>query len=96
MTEAPTTIRLNEQNRKNVDRFSKLTNRSRSYIINEALEAYVQERIAYVEELDQAVASIDREPTYAADDVFAWMKTWGTEEEKPLHESPLNSQTNNS
>ncbi len=93
MTAAPTTIRLNEQNRKNVDRFSKLTNRSRSYIINEALDAYVQDRIAYVEELDQAVASIDNEPTYEAEKVFSWMNTWGTEEEKPLGDSPLGSQT---
>ena len=92
MTAAPTTIRLNEQNRKNVDRFSKLTNRSRSYIINEALNAYVQDRIAYVEELNQAAASIDNEPTYEADGVFSWMKTWGTEVEKPPGDSPLVSQ----
>ncbi len=94
MTATPTTIRLNEQNRENIDRFSKLTNRSRSYIINEAVEAYIQDRIHYVEKLDKAVASIDSQPTYAGEDVFSWMKTWGTEEEKPLDQSPLVSQTN--
>lgn len=49
MAAAPTSNRLNEKNRKNVDRFSKLTNRSRTYTINQALDAYVQDRIAYVE-----------------------------------------------
>ncbi len=95
-TSTPTTIRLNEQNKENVERFSKLTNRSRSYIINEAIEAYVQDRISYVEELNQAVASIDTDPTYSAEDVFSWMKTWGTDEEKPFSESSLVSQPNDS
>lgn len=93
---SPTTIRLNDQNRKNVERFSKLTNRSRSYIINKALEAYVQDRISYVEELNQAVASIDTDPIYSSDDVFSWMKTWGTKEEESFSESSLSSQSNDS
>ena len=50
---------------------------------------------AYAEELNQAVASIDKEPTYEADDVFSWMKTWRTEDEKPLSESALGVQSKN-
>ena len=95
MTTTPTTVRLKEQNRENLDRFSKLTKRSRSFIVNEAVEHYMKNRIHYLEELNAAVDSIDTEPTYPADEVFAWMNSWGTDEEKPLEETGLFSKTHN-
>ena len=58
-------------------------------IINEAVEQYLKDRIAYLEDLDRAVASIDTHPTYTADEVFGWMSTWGTEDEKPLEKAAL-------
>ena len=45
--------------------------------------------------LDQAVASIDIESTYEAEDILSWMKTWGNEEEQPLGDSPLVSKQYN-
>lgn len=93
MPATPTTVRLKEQNRKDIDRFAKLTKRSRSFIINEAVELYMKNRIHYLEELNAAVDSIDSEPTYPAKEVFAWMNTWGSDEEKPLEESDLLSRS---
>jgi len=83
----PTTVRLTDRNQENIERYTKLTKRSRNYVINEMLDAQLEDRIAYLEELNEAVASIDTEPTYDAEDVFAWMKTWGTDEEKPLEQT---------
>ncbi|PID44238.1 MAG: transcriptional regulator [Proteobacteria bacterium] len=82
-TAVPTSVRLTEENAKNIEQFSKLTRRSRSFLINEALEAYIKDRMAYVQELQEAVASIEAEPSYAAEDVFTWMQSWGTESELP-------------
>jgi predicted transcriptional regulator len=82
----PVTARLSDAARINLDRFAKLTKRSRSFIINEAVESYLQSRMAYLEDLDAALTSIDNAPTHNADDVFAWMNTWGTENEKPASE----------
>ena len=45
---------------------------------------FVQHRWAYLNELDDAVASIDKGATYVGDDVFAWMDKWGTKHEAPL------------
>lgn len=44
MTQAanPTSVRLTEENARNIEQFAKLTRRSRSYLINEALEAYIK------------------------------------------------------
>ena len=77
----PVSIRLEDKNRENIDRFAKMTKRSRSFIVNEALEVYLVDRMAYVEELNAAIASIDTEPSYSNDQVHTWMRAWGTEDE---------------
>ncbi|PWQ99665.1 CopG family ribbon-helix-helix protein [Leucothrix pacifica] len=86
----PVTVRFSEETRNNLSQFAKLTNRSRSYVINQAVEAFLSTRMAYLQELNEAVESVDSQPTHAAKDVFDWMQTWGTEEEKPLTETKLN------
>jgi len=83
----PVTVRFNEETRNNLTQFAKLTNRSRSYVINQAVEAFLATRMAYLDELNAAVDSIETHPTYAAKDVFDWMHTWGTEEEKPFDQA---------
>ena len=42
---------------------------------------------AYIAEIDAAVASIKTEPCYAAEDVFAWLRSKGTENELPKPKS---------
>ena len=79
-------VRLPEDVRDNVDRLAKVMNRSRSFIINEAVQRHTNERLAYLKELDEAVAAIETEPTYHMKDVRAWVQTWGTDDEKPLSE----------
>ena len=85
----PTSVRLPDDVRSQADKLARLTDRSRSYVVAEAVRHYTGERLAYLQELNEAVASIDTEPTYAADDVLAWMHTWGTEDEKPLDEANI-------
>lgn len=87
----PMTIRLSENTRSKVDHLAKRTKRSRSFIINEAVEHYLEDRLAYLEDLDEAIASIDTNPTYAADEVFEWMSTWGTKDEKPFEKAKRSS-----
>lgn len=64
-------IRLADKNRENIDRFAKLTKRSRSFIINEALDTYLTDRMNYIEDLDAALASIETKPSYNSDLVHA-------------------------
>jgi len=88
---SPLSIRLPDAVKKQVDQLASLTDRSRSYLITEAVEKYVAERLAYLHDLDEAVAAIDTEPTYAADDVLTWMGTWGTDEEQSFSEANIPS-----
>ena len=43
----------------------------------------LRDRLTSAEELQEAIDSIETEPTYAAEDVHKWMKSWGTENELP-------------
>ena len=79
----PVSIRLNDRNKANVDRFAKMTRRSRSFVINEALEAYLKDRIRYLDELNEAVADAQSGYGHSSEQVHAWMKSWGTKNESP-------------
>jgi len=72
-----------------VDSYASMTKRSRSFIVKEAIAAYMGERVAYLSELYEAVASIDTHPTYDFNKVTNWTKTWGTKDEKSLSKEDL-------
>lgn len=85
----PVSVRLEDQNRENVDRFAKMTKRSRSFIINEAVEAYLKDRIQYLVELDEAVADAHSGYGHSSDQIHTWMKSWGSENELPAPEPDI-------
>ncbi len=77
-------VRLPDETRKNVDKLATLTKRSRSYIINEAVNAYVNDRIAYLADLDEAVESAKSGPNHSGEQIFKWMRSWGQADELPM------------
>jgi len=79
----PVSVRLENKNRKNIDHFSKITKRSRSFIINAALEDYLKDRIKYLGELDDAVSQAENGEIHTSDEIHTWMKSWGTKNELP-------------
>jgi len=79
----PISIRLEDQNKANVDHFAKITKRSRSFIINEAVEAYMQDRIKYFNELDEAIEEVHSGAGHSSENIHKWMKSWGTKDELP-------------
>ena len=89
MADSTFSVRLPEQLKKDVDSYASMTKRSRSFIVKEAIAAYMAERAAYLSELNEAVASIDTEPTYDFDRVSKWTKTWGTKGKQPLTDVDL-------
>ena len=89
MPDTTFSVRLPEQLKNDVDSYASMTKRSRSFIVKEAIAAYMEERAAYLNELNEAVASIDTHPTYDFDKVTSWTKTWGTEAEKSLSDVDL-------
>jgi predicted transcriptional regulator len=77
----PISVRLDGQNQQNLDRFAKMTKRSRSFIVNEAVQAYMKDRIQYLEELNEAVEDAQSGYGHSKDQIHAWMHSWGVEDE---------------
>jgi predicted transcriptional regulator len=77
-------VRLPEGVRSQVDEIARVTKRSRSFIINEAVALYVRDRAAYARELDEAVKSAQSGVGHSADQVFAWMDAWSAGDKQPL------------
>ncbi len=83
-TTPATTIRLSEKTRSQVDKFAKLTHRSRSFVIQEAVETYLQDRLQYLEELASAVDDAKSGYGHSQGQVNAWLNSWGTDAESPI------------
>jgi predicted transcriptional regulator len=86
-------VRLPDATRKNVDKLASLTKRSRSFIINEAVEAYVKDRIAYLVDLDTAVQSAEVGPNHSGEQIFSWMRSWGKADELPSPQPDIPKRT---
>ncbi len=76
-------VRLSDSVKSQVDELARLSKRSRSYIVQEAIASYVQDRAAYLREIDEAVLSAESGLAHSGEQIFGWMKTWGTDNEMP-------------
>ena len=88
----PISIRLANENQVNVDRLAKMTKRSRSFVINEAIEAYMRDRIQYLEDLNEAVMDAQSGYGHSSEQIHNWMKSWGSEDELAAPEPDINPQ----
>jgi predicted transcriptional regulator len=74
-------VRLPDAVKTQVDELARLTKRSRSFIVQEAISTYVQDRADYMRELDEAVKSAESGNGHSGEQIFGWMRSWGTANE---------------
>lgn len=77
-------VRLPEGVKIQVDEIARVTKRSRSFIIKEAVALYVRDRAEYARELDDAVKSAQTGIGHSAEQVFGWMDAWAAGDKHPL------------
>jgi predicted transcriptional regulator len=83
-------VRLPESLRREVDEFAKATKRSRSFIVKEAVEAYMQEQRAYLAAIDEALREADESGEFVSwEATLRWMRSWGTPDELPPPEPDI-------
>jgi predicted transcriptional regulator len=82
-------VRLPDDLRAEVDQFAKATRRSRSFVVKEAVEAYMAERKAYLEAIDEAIKEADEGIFISGEAVDAWLASWGTDQELPVPEPDI-------
>lgn len=77
-----TSIRISEDINKPLESLAKKLDRSKSYIINQAIKEYIARQSlddARWQDTLQALESIQAGKTVDEDDVNAWLNSWGTD-----------------
>lgn len=79
-----TTVRLRPEVERGLENMATCSRRSKSWLINEALEDYLRrkqtESVRWQETL-AAMESVARGDVVSGDAVHAWLKSWGTADE---------------
>ncbi|HEY5598466.1 MAG TPA: ribbon-helix-helix protein, CopG family [Kiloniellales bacterium] len=82
-------VRLPDELRSEVDRLAVLTKRSRSFIVKEAVAAYVEDRRDYLKAIDEAVQEADKGIFVSGEAAFKWLDSIGTVDEKPVPQADI-------
>jgi len=79
-----TSIRLSEENEAPLENLAQKLDRSKNYLINQAIKEYVARQAmedARWEDTLKALASIKEGKTIDEAEVVSWLKSWGTDSE---------------
>ena len=82
-----TSVRLNEDVEKPLDFLTKKLDRSKSYLINQAIREFVARQSIEESRWQDtlcAIDSINQGNALDEDDVNAWLNSWGTGHVKPI------------
>ena len=76
------TTRILPDLKRELDKLAESTHRARSWLINEALRAYVSSNAWQIEAIEKGVQAAKEGKIVPGETVNNWLKTWGTPEEK--------------
>jgi predicted transcriptional regulator len=76
-------IRLPDDLRAEIDKIAESTQRSRAFIIKEAVEAYVDEHRDYLNAIDEAIAEADKGVFISGKAARQWMRDLRTNPKAP-------------
>ena len=76
-------VRLPEATKRQIEAYARAIRRSRSFVVQEAVEEFIRDRAAYLADLEAAMADVESGVGHSADQVFDWMRTWGGPEKAP-------------
>ena len=77
-------IPISESLSDKIDTLAALTRRARDDVLGDTLESYVDEKVRFYRELDEAIKEADEVGDYVSEqDMAAWLGSWGTENELP-------------
>ncbi len=86
----PVMTRVSPKIKQKLRALAKQTDRSESYVVAEAIEAYVDLNAWQTAHVERSLAAVEKgESGIAHDRVVEWLKSWGTEQEipptRPIH-----------
>lgn len=81
-----TSIRLNSELEQPLNELSEKLDRSKNYLINQAIKDYVEREAVKAkrwQETLEALKSVEEGRVISGEAVFKWMDTWGSDNELP-------------
>jgi predicted transcriptional regulator len=84
-------VRLPVEMREKVDELARVTRRSRSFIINEAVASYIRSRAEFFEDIEAAVKEAEAGKGHSKEQVFDWMDDLADGRRRPLPAPDLRS-----
>lgn len=82
-------VRLPNELRDEIDQFARISKRSRSFVVKEAVAAYMQEQRALREAIDAALVEADQGVFVSGEAVDKWLASWGTDDPLPAPEPDI-------
>ncbi len=82
-------VRLPDDLKAEVDSIAKASKRSRSFIIKEAVTAYVEEHALYLKAIDEALAEADKGIFVSGEKAFEWMDALAKGDMRPVPEPDI-------
>jgi predicted transcriptional regulator len=90
MADATFSIRIPDDLRQEVDALARTNRRSRSFLVKEALQAYIDEQKAYRKAVDEAIREADETGEFISwEATERWLRSWGTPNELPPPEPDI-------
>jgi predicted transcriptional regulator len=82
-------IRLPNKLLREIDEVAASSNRSRNWVIKQAVVAYLQEQQAYFAAIEEGLAEADKGIFISGEKVMEWLASWGTPNELPPPEPDI-------
>ena len=86
MPSVPFSVRLDEDVKAALEEAAKQEDISASQLAQKAIKRHLEERAAYADMLDAAVAEADKGVFVSGEKVLEWVAGWGSENELPRPE----------
>ncbi len=77
----PISLRISEQKAREIETLAKATDRSKSWLLEQALDAYLETQSWQIARIERGLAEIDRGEGVAHEEVAEWLSGWGREGE---------------
>lgn len=76
------TVRVDRRTRDRLERLSRATARSRSFLAAEAIDAYLDRNEWQIQATTEGLADANADRLVEHDDVDAWLESWGNARER--------------
>jgi predicted transcriptional regulator len=77
----PLSLRISADKAREIDRLAAATERPRAWILERAVEAYLDTQSWQIERIERGIEDLERGQTVPHDRVAGWLESWGQDDE---------------